>query len=864
MPSINSQKLIALARKLHWKELLAIFFILLAFYFFRQERRELRSLRSSIGNADSFWMTMGIAITLVYVLLQAGLYIYSFLSVNGSIKVAHAVELYLKRNLISVFLPAGGISSLAFMPNNIRNAQIHKHQVHRASAIYGFIGIFSVFIVGIPVLFYMALQHSSVPGAAAGLVVIVAILAATVVLARAIKNKSKLYFWLVKDRPKIANWIDEMFSFELSMPAFWKATFDSVLIEVAGIVHLYIAMLAVGVHPSWEAAVVGYIVATIFLIISPFLRGIGAIELSLTFILQRYGYTTLQALEITLLFRLFEFWLPLALGILAFAAKGRQIFLRLFPPVMIFLLGLVNILSVLTPPIASRLHLLRGYIPAASIKASNFLVIIIGLTLIVTANFLIRGLRTAWVLALSLSLISCIGHISKALDYEEALLSLFVCIVLLATVKQYRIKDNPKLRNFGVVTSVATFIVALLFGSIGFYYLDVRHFGIDFTWRQSISYAFNTFVLINDVHLKPITNFGHDFLFFLNALGMGAWLFLFYCIIRPGIHKTPDIQLSLDKASYLLSQYGDSQLDYFKLSADKTLFVTEAYQGFIAYRIVNAFAIVLEGPVSAEENKVAVIKLFEDDCRKKGLKPVYYRVDEESLYYYDTLRKKKILIGQEAILELTKFTLEGRDKKSLRNGLNSLNKKGYKLQYHKAPLPGSLIQAMEQVSNEWLNDYEMEEVIFSQGMFDRQEIKNNDVITLVDNEARVVGFLNIIPDYTPGECTYDLIRKTTDAPGGCMDALIIELIQHAKSKGYEYLNLGMVPMSGIETPDNPAEQVVKFAYERMKRFRNYKGLRDFKEKYATSWLNKYLVYDNDFDLVQLPNALNKVMQPIQK
>jgi phosphatidylglycerol lysyltransferase len=74
----------------------------------------------------------------------------------------------------------------------------------------------------------------------------------------------------------------------------------------------------------------------------------------------------------------------------------------------------------------------------------------------------------------------------------------------------------------------------------------------------------------------------------------------------------------------------------------------------------------------------------------------------------------------------------------------------------------------------------------------------------------------------------------------------------------------MVPMSGIETPDNPAEQVVKFAYERMKRFSNYKGLRDFKEKYATEWLNKYLVYENDFDLVQLPTALNKAMQPLQK
>jgi len=29
-------------------------------------------------------------------------------------------------------------------------------------------------------------------------------------------------------------------------------------------------------------------------------------------------------------------------------------------------------------------------------------------------------------------------------------------------------------------------------------------------------------------------------------------------------------------------------------------------------------------------------------------------------------------------------------------------------------------------------------------------------------------------------------------------------------------------------------------------------------------LNKYLVYENDFDLIQLPAALNKVMQPVSK
>ncbi|HXL58027.1 MAG TPA: phosphatidylglycerol lysyltransferase domain-containing protein, partial [Chitinophagaceae bacterium] len=508
--------------------------------------------------------------------------------------------------------------------------------------------------------------------------------------------------------------------------------------------------------------------------------------------------------------------------------------------------------------------LLKEYIPISSMETTNLLVILMGLTLIITAHFLLRGLRTAWVLALTISIVSCIGNMVKALDYEEALIALFVAIVLLLTSKQYRIKSNPGLVNIGMITGVSTFLVVLIFGGIGFYYLNVKHFGTDFTWKQSVSYAIRTFGLLNNADLHPLTHFGQEFLLFIKVLGAGSWAFLFYTIIRPTIHKANNIEESLQTAQYLLKQYGDSPLDYFKISSDKLLYISLNYEAFISYRVANGFAIVLEEPVCSEANKTLAMQQFEEMCRMKGFNPVYYRVDEDSLYHFETFNRKKLLIGQEGILETDKFSLEGRERKSLRNALNSLNKKGYKMQVHKAPQTGLLLQALQQVSDEWLQANEMEEAVFSQGMFDWNEIRSQDVITISDPENKVVSFLNIIPDFTPHECTYDMIRKTNDAPGGCMDALIVELIKYAKDKGYQYVNFGLAPMSGIEIPDNTAERVVKFAYEKIKRFRNYQGLRDFKEKFVTRWLNKYLVYKNDFDLIQLPAVLNKVMQPVNK
>ncbi|PUZ24764.1 ABC transporter permease [Chitinophaga parva] len=849
-------------KKLHWKEMLAVLFILLAIYFFRQERHELQSLIPAISGANQSWMLAGIALTGIYILLQALMYVYSFRAVNVRLDIWRSLELFLKRNLISVFLPAGGVSSLAYLPQSLRKGDLHKQEVHQASGIYGFVGILSVFIAGIPVVLFAVLRHPSEHGQSViGLVSICLILSAVVALVWAIRTKSVLYLWLEKQVPAFAQYVNEISSFNLQKGAFTGTVVISVLIELAGIGHLYIAMLASGVTPSLEAACVGYIVATIFLIVSPFLRGLGAIELSLAYLLSSYGFKDVQALEITLLYRLFEFWLPLLGGLVAFALKGRNLILRLVPPVLIFLLGMVNIFSVLTPPLANRMHILRAYIPGDSIHASNLLVIFMGLVLLVTATFLFRGLRSAWIVALLVSILSAIGHISKALDYEEASLAVITAVTLLATSRHYRVKSNRQLVNIGVITALATFFVVAVFGSIGFYFLNYRHFRIDFTWQQSLLYAFHAFFLLDNDGLRAYTRFGNEFLMGIHVLGVSAWAFLFYTIIRPYLKVAERTNVSQERALFYLSQYGDSVMDYFKVGEDKLLFVSDTLEGFLAYRIANGFAIVLEEPVCKEANKLDLLREFDTQCRKMGLRPAFYRVDEDSTYYFNQLKKKKLLIGQEAILDLNTFTLTGKDKKSLRNGLNSLAAKGFVTTIHRAPQKSGLLQALRQVSDEWLAQYDVKELTFSQGLFDAAVLRQQDIITVTDNEGQVVAFLNIIPDYAPGECTYDLIRKTNDAPGGVMDALLIALIEDARNKGLQFLNLGMVPMSGIEEPQNTAEKVVKFAYENVRLFRHYQGLRDFKEKYATRWLNKYLVYEHDFDLLQLPGALSKVMQP---
>jgi len=190
--------------------------------------------------------------------------------------------------------------------------------------------------------------------------------------------------------------------------------------------------------------------------------------------------------------------------------------------------------------------------------------------------------------------------------------------------------------------------------------------------------------------------------------------------------------------------------------------------------------------------------------------------------------------------------------------INRLTSEGFEMKIYNPPIKEGLLQKLNQVSDDWLSELNQTEVSFTQGVFDKNIHKNQTIITIEDKEEKVYAFLNIVPDYAPGEDTYDLIRKVKDAPNGVLDMLLMKTLLYLKEQGYRYANLGMVPFSGI-VGKNLTEKSMRFAYDNIKTFGHYKGLRKYEEKFFPKWEQKYLIYDNSYHLIQIPNALKRVI-----
>lgn len=842
--------------------ILAVSMIGMAIFFISQEHLEVLKIRDHLLQSNFWYVLLGIGLTIFYLLLQGQMYVHSFRALGNKIPLKTAVRLFLKRNLVSVFLPAGGFSSLLFFTKEVKSEGATKSQIHLASTLFAIIGIVSVVLVAIPTLGVAMLVYDLQQTELIEFGFLLILTFSIVIFILSIYRKGKAYRWLSQIKPSVALVLDEMIEQKINRKEVWKTLLASTLIEIIGILHLYVAMLALGFDASWPAAIIGYIVMVILLIASPFLRGFGAIEVSLTYILGQFGFPVLAAATITLLYRFFEFWLPLVAGLLSFITRKDNLILRVLPAFIIFILGVVNIISSVTPAIPTRLRLMKDLLPEDIITTSNGLVLVFGLLLVILSVFLLKGSKRAWFVGLFLTALSLAGHLLKGADYEEAILA-FIAITSLSITKSfYTLNPNPKLTRISYFVLAYSVIALLVFGITGFYFIEKRHFGFDFELWTSVKTIFRLFFLFDDVGLEPKTKFARNFIYTIYTSGGLVLSFIFFSLLKPYFTSPYNSEEDKELAKGILNKYGSSTLDYFKTYPDKFLFFSEDRDGFIAFKVTRHFAFVLENPICKdEEASIKLIKSFDQFCEENGFVSIYYRVPLQSLEFYLKLGKKSLPVGEEAIVDLSGFTLEGGKMKPMRNAINRLTSDGYEIKINVAPIKEGLLQKLEQVSDDWLKELNKKEIAFTQGVFDRSILKTQTILTLEDKEEKVYAFLNIIPDYAPGEATYDLIRKSSDAPHGVLDLLIVNTLLYLKGQGFQSANLGLAPLSGVEGV-NLTEKAVKYAYENLKAFENFKGLRKYKEKFLPKWEQKYLIYSHNYHLIQLPAALKRVSEGI--
>lgn len=524
--------------------------------------------------------------------------------------------------------------------------------------------------------------------------------------------------------------------------------------------------------------------------------------------------------------------------------------------------GIINVLYVLGQKFREPQAFLQDVFPLEFLHISRFLSLLLGFALIVSSINIYKRKKRAFLLVLLLSGFSVVFHLVKGLNIREAAFSLVLIVILLIARRNFTVKSSVPEVRWALARLTLAFSVAIGYGVLGFWLLDKRHFGLDFNTWDSIHNTLSILTFNKPDTLVPLTRYARWFMRSLDLITATTILYGLYVLFRPVIYRFRTLPHERARALDVLESSGRSSLDLFKVAQDKSYFFSPSQNTFLAYRMGGNFAVVLADPVGPEEKIPGIIRDFRNMCNENDWKLVFHQTLPDFLPLYKAQGFKKLKIGDEAIVDLNTFALEGKRKKHLRHYTNQFDKLGFKAVYHPAPVPEDILTQVKEVSDDWLKIPGRRERTFTMGVFTLSGIRETPILAAVDPVGKIQAFMNIMRDYRPGETTIDLMRHRRQAPAGVMDFLFIKLFERQREAGYKRFSLGLAPMSGFREHEEPSreERAVHDFLQRMNFLFSYSGMLHYKGKFATSWEPRYTIYRNVLDLPRMAIAIARVSE----
>lgn len=582
---------------------------------------------------------------------------------------------------------------------------------------------------------------------------------------------------------------------------------------------------------------IAYSLAIVVALVSHIPGGIGAFEAVLLTALAGIDKSGLFAALI--LYRFIYYLMPLALAALmlaihqhrqlrkplAVARETAQFAVRGIAPTFIaasvFVGGAILLVSGSMPAVPGRIHMLRDVIPLPFVEASHIAASLAGTGLLLLVPGLFRRLDSAFHLCRLLLVAGAIFSITKGVDYEEAsILVLIAATLQFARPCFYRktalTAQLGSARSLGIIAAVLALSAWIVF--FAYRHVDYQNdLWWQFAWSgdasRSLRAIFAACVLIVATLIYRLQSQGMSY--------------------RPETIVKEDVEAALSQSSRT-----DAML---ALTGDKRLLWSASGEAMLLYQIQGQSWIVMGDPVGKREEWADLLWQMREKADREQGRLLIYQLSMEAVPVAIDMGLQLIKYGEEAVVALPDFTLDGPDMKSLRYAVNRAEREGASFEIVGKKEVPSLLPQLRAISDEWLRAKNQTEKAFSIGRFDSSYMSQFD-IAVVRQHGRIVAFANIWATANREELSIDLMRHADDMPYGSMDYLFARLMLWGKGNGYAAFNLGLAPLSGLEARRLAPiwTKAGAFLFRHGEALYGFEGLRAYKEKFCPQWRPRYI------------------------
>lgn len=583
-----------------------------------------------------------------------------------------------------------------------------------------------------------------------------------------------------------------------------------------------------------------FLMAQIVGVLSYVPGGLGVFETAVILMLSPF-YGAAAIVSSLLVYRLVYYLIPFGFASMLLAGleflQGRRLFNRLVSSfgraagavmpnilaVTTFIAGVVLLFSGALPAEKGRMEWLWDLLPLPAIEFSHFLGSLIGACLLILARAIQRKVDAAYHFTVAMLVGGIVFSLLKGLDYEEAIILLVMLLMLLPCRAGFYRKSPVlagRLTSGWILAAMAAVLCSVWLGFFSYKHVEYSN---DLWWKFSIH---------------------ADAPRFLRGSAGAVSVMLLFAISRliRGSAR-PRQEVLADRAEQVGSIVASSEESYAHLAllGDKRFVFNDDFSGFVMFGIEGRSWVTMGDPIGPQHQWDDLLWRFRELCDEYDGWPVFYQIDQDNLQLYLQFGMKFFKLGEEAMVDLGAFSLEGSRLKGLRYTHNKLIKEGYTFEVIPAESVNEIMATLKEISDSWLENKNTREKRFSMGCFEPDYIRQMSV-AVVRADGRIVAFANIWKGAEKYEVSIDLMRHLPMTEGGIMDYLFIELMLWAKEQGYKWFDMGMAPLSGMQKDVlSPLwERTGAFLFRYGEHFYNFQGLRRYKEKFGPVWKPKYL------------------------
>ncbi|ABS03952.1 protein of unknown function DUF470 [Kineococcus radiotolerans SRS30216 = ATCC BAA-149] len=418
-----------------------------------------------------------------------------------------------------------------------------------------------------------------------------------------------------------------------------------------------------------------------------------------------------------------------------------------------------------------------------------------GTLLLLLARSLRKRKRAAWRVLAAVVTLNTLGAVALVLTYRNAqawaVLAVFVLLLAVVLYAQpaFTVLGDPKNLRAAVRVLAVLLGVCLLLGSTLVTVLDASHAG----YLQHLAYTFTA--ALTSVELfepGPLTlQLPHWVGVLLNTIGTLALLGAGWALFGP--RRDQRAHTAADDAALrrLLATAGpQDSLGYFALRPDKSLVFSASGKAAIAYRTIGDVCLASGDPLGHSSAWPEVIEAWRMLLREHGWIPAVLGASERGAQAYATAGLDALELGDEAVVDTTTFSLEGRAVRSLRQAVNRVARTGMSVRLRRQGdvAPAELVRLAELAEHWRAGEVERG---FSMALGRVGEPGDDDLLIAecLDAQGRSCALLTFVPWGRDG-LSLDLMRRDRDVElNGLTEFAVTSVLTHAPELGVQRVSL---------------------------------------------------------------------------